>query len=677
MKKIDLHIHTKSTNSDAAFSFNLDRLKEYINNAHLDAIAVTNHNTFDIDQFGNIKDSLSILVLPGIEINLENGHLLLIADGQEVSDFNSRCLKLSCRMGAEKKSITVSELQEIFHDLERYILIPHYDKIPTINEKVLDELSAYITTGEVTSPKKFMYCIKDEKCLVPVYFSDMRISSEFIEFPSRQTYVNCGDITFEAIKCCLRDKNKVSLSPQEGHSSFQIFDDGQELSTGLNVIVGERSSGKTFTLKRISKAFANIKYIKQFELVERNDEKDEKEFSKLLSNSHSLVTQEYLKEFQLVVNEITDINIEENNRAVSNFLQSLVKHAKESERQDAFSHAKLFAEEMFQHSDLKGLEELIESVIHLIENIEYKTIIEKHISVQVLKSLILDLIQEYIKRDEEIRKKQFLNDLISEIKKNLQRRSAATKIEEVDLYQIALEKEKITKFANIAKIVRRDHKIVDKNLQGFKIVAKANEFAGAGELKSLSKSNKSFSSAYQTYQDPYVYLQKLKEIDGLAKSEYYLYFTRIQYHIVNKDGFEVSGGERSEFNLLQAISDAQRFDMLLIDEPESSFDNIFLKNEVNNIIKEISKTMPVVLVTHNSTVGVSIKPDYILYTKKEVMKDKVEYRIYSGYPNDKELLSRDGKKINNLDITLDCLEAGKQAYEERGKIYANLENTRR
>ncbi|MFH1367961.1 MAG: phosphotransferase [Elusimicrobiota bacterium] len=675
MKKIDLHIHTISTSSDAAFLFDLDRLKEYVNNAHLDAIAVTNHNTFDIDQFRDIKDSVGIPVFPGIEISLENGHLLLIADGKELSDFNSRCMKLADRIVTEHKSITVSELIEIFQDLAKYILIPHYDKIPIINEKVLAQLNAYITTGEVASPKKFMYCLKDDKSLVPVYFSDCRIKPEFTEYPSRQTYVNCGEITFEAIKCCLRDKNKVSLSPQEGHSSFQVFDDGQELSTGLNVIVGERSSGKTFTLERINKISENIKYIKQFELVERNDEKDEKEFSKILSNSHSLVTQEYLREFQLVVNDIVDIDIEENNRAVSNFLQSLVKHAKESERQDAFSHAILFAEEMFQNSDLKGLEELIESVIHLIENVEYKAIIEKHVSVQVLKSLIMELIHEYEKKDEEIRKKQFLNDLISEIKKSLQRRSAATKIDDVDLYQIVLEKDKVTRFANIAKIVRRDHKIVDKNLQGFKIVAKANEFTGASELRSLSKSNKSFSSAYQTYQDPYGYLQKLKEIDGLAKSEYYLYFTRIQYHIDNKDGFEVSGGERSEFNLLQAISDAQRFDMLLIDEPESSFDNLFLKNEVNNIIKEISKTMPVVLVTHNSTVGASIKPDYILYTKKEVIKDKVEYRIYSGFPNDKELVARDGKKINNLDVTLNCLEAGKQAYDERGRIYANLENS--
>ena len=69
MKKIDLHIHTKSTSSDSAFIFDLDRLKEYISNTHIDAIAVTNHNVFDIEQYKLIRDSISIPIFPGIEIH--------------------------------------------------------------------------------------------------------------------------------------------------------------------------------------------------------------------------------------------------------------------------------------------------------------------------------------------------------------------------------------------------------------------------------------------------------------------------------------------------------------------------------------------------------------------------------------------------------------------------------
>ena len=114
--------------------------------------------------------------------------------------------------------------------------------------------------------------------------------------------------------------------------------------------------------------------------------------------------------------------------------------------------------------------------------------------------------------------------------------------------------------------------------------------------------------------------------------------------------------------------------MLLLDEPESSFDNVFLKNKVNNIIKEISKELPVVVVTHNNTVGESIKPDFIVHTERQINTDGVTYNRYFGLPSDKELHSSDGKVIKNLEVILDCLEAGEKAYNERRQDYEMLKN---
>lgn len=51
--------------------------------------------------------------------------------------------------------------------------------------------------------------------------------------------------------------------------------------------------------------------------------------------------------------------------------------------------------------------------------------------------------------------------------------------------------------------------------------------------------------------------------------------------------------------------------------------------------------MPVVIVTHNSTIGGSIQPDYILFTEKQISgKDKI-FKIYYEYPNDKFLKNKD------------------------------------
>jgi ABC-type dipeptide/oligopeptide/nickel transport system ATPase component len=674
LKTIDLHIHTIPTISDSDFAFDLNALANYIKTCSVDGIAVTNHNIFDLNQYREIEKCLEIPVYPGVEINIENGHLLLISDICDLSDFQSKCLELSRRIVKKEDSIKASELKTIFGDLNRYLLIPHYDKDPALSESALLELRPFISAGEVNSPKKFIYCIKDPDSLVPVYFSDCRFESKLGEFPTRKTFINCGDMTFNAIKSCLRDKSKVFLSLDEGRRTFQIFSDGQKLSTGLNVIIGERSTGKSFTLKRIFDLYPDVKYIRQFSLVERDEQLDEEKFGRLLSQHHSLFTQDYLKEYMLVVNDVSNVDIEMNDNAVLAYMDSLKRHAIESEKQDAYSKARLFGEEPFQIVDSKGLRELIESVIHLIENIEYREIIQRYVSLAALRKLVVALIMDHSRKEEERLKKHWINDLITDIKKSLQLRTAATIIKEVDLYNTALDQKKRQRFIVITNNLRRERTVMEKNMQGFKVVATVGRYGGAGELKTESKSKIAFKSVYQSYDDPYQFLKCLKAMDDIPKSEYYRYFAKVTYKILNSDGFEVSGGERSEYNLLQEIDDAQKYDMLLIDEPESSFDNIFLKSEVNKMIKDISLSMPVVLVTHNNSVGASIMPDYILCTKKEITGKTIDYRIYSGFPSDQDLKSTDGKAVKNIDMTLSCLEAGKEAYEERSRLYADIEN---
>jgi Fe-S cluster assembly ATPase SufC len=165
------------------------------------------------------------------------------------------------------------------------------------------------------------------------------------------------------------------------------------------------------------------------------------------------------------------------------------------------------------------------------------------------------------------------------------------------------------------------------------------------------------------------------EIDNIDPATYYKFFTKIEYKILNEYSVAVSGGERAEFKLVNQIDGASNFDMLLIDEPESSFDNIFLSSDVNRTIKEIAKHTPVVVVTHNNTVGASIKPDYLIYTDRTIIEGATpEYSVYFGRATDKELISSNGEKISNSEVTLKYLEAGKTLYQERSKMYELLED---
>ncbi|HOE39964.1 MAG TPA: hypothetical protein PLY69_10330 [Bacteroidales bacterium] len=676
MKKIDLHIHTKaSPYSDSVYDFSISKLQEYVEKLSIDCIAITNHNLFDLEQFNQISEQIEITVLPGIEIDIEKGHLLLISESTELDDFKTKCNQVEHLIQNKSDYISIAQLKEIFVDLSKYLLVPHYDKDPILKPEIIEQLKPFITSGEVSSAKKFKYCINDTNSLVPVLFSDLRFTHQMTEFSPRQTFIDIDDKSLRAIKTCLMDKNKVFLHHSEGHRFFQIFENGQKLSTGLNVILGERSSGKTYTLKTISRLYENVKHIKQFELLETDEEKDKKKFDELLTTKQSSVSEQFLKEFKEVVEDVLKIDRKENDKRIESYLTSLLKVAAEEDKMDVYSKCTLFNESKFIETNNETLKQLVEATELLIENAQYRTLIDKHISKKILQELAVDLMKKYEEVQQKNLKVRWVNSLVTNVQKELQSSTASEHVKDIDFYNVLLEKEKLEKFENIAAQIKKEKVIEQKDIRRFKIVASTKRFTGAQELKNKSGIQQTaFSGAFPLYDSPIQFLEELKKMERIPETEFYKYFVDVSYKILNEHDAEVSGGERSEFNLLDRIQHAHHYDFLLIDEPESSFDNLFLKNEVNEQIRQISKTVPVIVVTHNNTVGASIKPDYILYTKKEIVDGKAVYKIFSGNPADTILKTVDGEEINNYNIMLNCLEAGDSAYVERKQSYENLKN---
>lgn len=674
MKKIDLHIHTVSTVWDAAFNFELSILEQYVSEAALDAIAITNHNIFDRKQFAEIAAALDIKVFPGIEVTLDCGHILIIAEVANLDNFEEQSKQISERITETSISISIDELIEVFNNLDEHMVIPHYDKKPAIKGKALDRISHFISCGEVDSAKKFIRAIKNDSKVTPVLFSDARICKTLNPLPIRQTFVDCGELTLSALKACMNDLRKVALSEDYGNSLFQIFDDGQKLSTGLNVLLGERSSGKTYTLEKINKSHERVKYIRQFSLVQQDDAVYEREFSRDLQRKRSQFVENYLSGFKVVLNDVMSIDLRADECEVEKYITSLLESAEEADKRDAFSNTALFDTSEFSISDENVLSDLIASVRQVIGNVEYREIIDKYVDIRSLKKLTIELIELLWEKKLDSKKKNLVNGLVRDIKESLKRRTSAVQVQDVDLYRVTINKKKVERFSEIVKHLQEETTISEEFIQGFRVVATKGSFIGAGEIKDTSGVKTAFRNAFEQYQHPYNYLQELLDNDALTRSELYKLFVKITYKIINKDGFEVSGGERSEFRLLQEIKDAQNYDILLVDEPESSFDNIFLRSDVNQIIREISETMPVVVVTHNSTIGASIGANYLLYAKKTVEGDEVVYKLYSGYPTDQTLRSLDGTIINNYEITMNSLEAGSLTYNQRRQGYEAIKD---
>lgn len=668
MKKIDLHIHTVPTVSDSAFTFSMDTFKRYVTEAHLDAVAVTNHDVFDVKQFRQIQKELQTTVFPGIEINVDKGHVLVITELADLDDFEKKAARVSEKIRKQGDSISVDLLQEIYGDLSKYLVIPHYDKMPSISADTLSKLLPYICAGEVDSPKKFVRNTKDGTKLTPVLFSDARMKADLPNIPLRQTFIDCGDVSLSAIKACLRDQ-KVALSEKDGNELLQVFEDGQKISTGLNVLVGPRSSGKTHMLDAISASMEGVKYIRQFSLVQQDEAGYEKDFRGRVERKRGFFVDEYLAGLKRVLEDVVNVDLAANDREVTEYMASLLKAAVESDRRDIFSKAALFAETNFPVGTNKALEELYASLRHIIENVQYRDVIEKHVELIALKRLAIELIELMRARAAEFQRKRQVNSLVRDIRERLQVLTGAVQVKDVDLYEVALDVKRIQRFVEIVGFLMKQAVVHEESIQGFRIEARREPYTGAQSLRNANGGKGSFTEAFGKYHDPYEYLCALRDNDSVNHADLYKLFSRINYRVLNRDGFEVSGGERSEFRLLQEISDAQNFEILLVDEPESSFDNLFLKSDVNQILKAISETMPVVVVTHNNTVGASVKADYVLYTKKELENGVPAYRIYSGYPTDMKLCSIDGKEIPTHEVLMNSLEAGPDAYEGRRKRY--------
>ena len=125
MKRCDLHIHTVPSVSDRSFIFDKDILQDYVNNTGLDVIAITNHNLFDCAQFYEIKNALpNTVVLPGIEVDLEKGHILVIANNDDgtLFEFNSKCEEIKNLIKTKDDYITYDTFTRIFGDLSKFYL---------------------------------------------------------------------------------------------------------------------------------------------------------------------------------------------------------------------------------------------------------------------------------------------------------------------------------------------------------------------------------------------------------------------------------------------------------------------------------------------------------------------------------------------------------------------------
>ena len=569
------------------------------------------------------------------------------------------------------KKFIPDEFINIFGNYEQYLLIPHYKKKPALQQQVIKKFGKNITCGEVDSVKKFCTLKKRDDDLVPILSSDVRIKKDLDEYPTRYTFFDIDDTSLKSIKYSLMDKTKVFITEDKNDNEFIFTPDGLVASTKLNVIMGKRSSGKTHTLDRIKKSFdtSHIKYIKQFEITEKSGSE---KFEESTKKGYEKITNEYINPIARLIPNILDIDLNADDFELETYHTSLINRALSCERNDVFSKTVLFNEIIFDVKSNKELEDLINAIRVLLENETYKELIDENISKESLKKLLDKLINLYRKERLEERLKQDVDKLIKSIQKKLELKSSVDTITQIDLYNIMKNRLIVNRFNADFKKIKEKNVLFEEDYQRFKVIATMLPYKNARQMKEGANiPSGSLKEAFDTNysKDTFKYLKKLKE-EGVSMDKLCKTIVNITYKVINQNGSEISGGEKAEFNLLKELEEAKNYDILLLDEPESSFDNPYIKENINTIIKDISNKTTVFVVTHNSTLGVSNKADKLIYT---VLNEKEQkYEVYVGNYTDTTLVDKDGKTVKTYDAIVSCMEAGVETYEERRKIYEDL-----
>ena len=583
MKKIDLHIHTIKTVSDSIkgdeFEYSFDKLKEYVQQRNIDAISITNHNVFDLEQYKDIRDNIGIVVFPGIEIDLENGHILIITKDSDVIDFYKRCQRVHELIKTQDDTLSFEKFDEIFHEREKYLLIPHYKKNPKLKADIIQKVGN-IYAGEVKNQREFEVLKKSKSPIVPAFFSDMRSVANLKNFPMRQTYVDVDEVTLESLKYALKDKSKVYLSANK-NSLFELLPDGFQASTGLNVILGNRSSGKSVTLNKIENYNSNVKYIKQFALIEKDENNEEQIFSKKVKQKKSGVIEDYLKEFKEVLTDILSIDVKKYENDLVDYVQTWIEYAIDYDKRDSFAKAVLYTSGEVDCLDEGDAIKVIDALIVLLSNNKYHNLIDKYLE----RDKIIELLKELLICYDKIRLKNTIaketNLIVGMIKNKLTLQSNIISPKSFNFKEYYISKKKIEVFNELFNEIKKPRIVMNEKINKFTVVAETRGFSSATELKNSYGKKISFKAAMEQYNEGYKYILELKNIESIPETDFYRLIVYFDYKILNEYKLKVSGGERSEFRLLEELNDVSYYDMLLIDEPESSFDNMFLNQEVN------------------------------------------------------------------------------------------------
>jgi len=755
---IDIHIHTSEDPNKINDSYDLEllikKIKEFSGSSDF-LISLTDHNTINKKIYLDaLKHEINIIL--GVELHIKNYdncpayHCHIYFDLAEISseiidDLNHKLNFLYPSKTVEKLNPTIPTIEKIINTFDSYefMLLPHGGQShATFNTSIPNDVKLDTTLERNIYYNHFEgFTARGDAGLEKTqeYFKRLGIN-DFVNLvtcsdnynpavypngkdknPFKPTWM-LAKPTFNGLRLSLSEQSRLIYSDEKPkvwsenirsikHSKENIEID-VELTSGLNVIIGGSSSGKTLLadsiVKSITKDTANSIYTKY-------------EIDKIRIENPSGMTPHYLSQNYImsVVNNISEDSIESidiikrvfpgdseikdsiNNglRSFKKNIQDLIKEVKILDFETANLNktpilSRLFVKgnvdsNIFERfvpteSELENLSysknkhnNFIESLNEIDEFLtKYPFIDHASFLVTTLKEelkMAFDIwnketrvqnviIHEKASYDEALKvtnseeqtKKQTFDRLIESLKKYLRAyRSFFKTLETISNYSLKFESEEIESMGH--KLYIENDFVLNKN----KFIEVVNHYLKIPVQDFQSITPEIFFDSNFKKKSPKV--QGYDDFENKIYSDFET-INKKKYKITTKDGREfekLSPGWKTSVILDIILGYDKDISPIIIDQPEDNLATNYINEGLVSAIKKIKTKKQIILVSHNATIPMLADAQNIILCRNENNKLIIKSSALEGKIDDKFV----------LDHIAEITDGGKPSIKKRVKKY--------
>lgn len=701
--KIDLHCHTKKTKKSDGINRNVDvvTFSKYMKDLDIKIVAITNHNLFDKKQYEEFAESVKdyTMVWPGIELDInqqpeKNGHMIVICDPNQYKEFDEIINKGIDDV--ENYSITLKELWEKTKKINCIYIAHYYRKKPEIKEKelinfkncgiedyrIFKEPSNYRTLGVFATFNNNVIIgtdVQDWNKYKECNFSELKLPVDSFE-----QFLLLSKKESTIINTLLNKKGKEKF-PLKPHSSVTIE---IELYKDINVIFGDKGTGKTEMLKSLEQYMKNNNYNV---ITYYGNEKDS-EFDNIIkidtySIDDSGIYVENLKPYFTFISDWKDINPTN----LEDYIEWYQTKDNNKNKQ-SLNICKLFGDQTYSDKKYKEYALRYSKILEMVKffNLyDYSDLIGSE-EFNKFKEIIasMESFERKNKEDEwvEQESKILSNKTIDEVKKiSTQYAQSKSVPSEAGIFKfinnrIELKKslEKIIKALNNNDVIKKDYlgNLAEKGniykYTRFKYLDSNGEKSKADEYKTGTIQNlRNYKNLLANALDN-IYTDKLIEcIKEIQEFDFKVIdgkeFIGVSKFVGDENGniYKPSQGEKSMLLLNMRLNSES--DNYILDEPELSLGNQYISDViVPHLINIANANKRIVIATHNANIAVRTLPYLSIFRKH----NNGVYNTYLGNPFTNKLIENlDKSELDWKEESLNILEGGEEAFGERSYIY--------